>query len=200
MASRTCGVTGRRSQLSRTTLLALAIVATAGLGLLASACGGSSTEGVAHVGETSTTSTSASSSADSLQSAGAAYAACMRSHGVPDFPDSDSQGQFHLTNQVPRQTRQLSTASEACEELKRRMNALDPNLAAGRRAKLQTLLRYAACMRSNGVPSFPDPTFSDGGMSFDLRPASGINPGSPVFRAAENACALPGTPQPKRRA
>jgi hypothetical protein len=79
------------------------------------------------------------------------------------------------------------------------MNALDPNLASGRRAKLQTLLGYAVCMRSHGVPSFPDPTFSDGGMGFDIRPGSGINPGSPVFRAAETACARPGAPQSKRR-
>jgi CubicO group peptidase (beta-lactamase class C family) len=45
-------------------------------------------------------------------------------------------------------------------------------------------LEYAECMRAHGVPKFPNPV--DGHLS--LNPASGINPNSPSFRAAANAC------------
>jgi hypothetical protein len=77
--------------------MSLALAAVAALGLLASACGGSSGEGVARVDST-TTSTSSSSSSNNPQ---AAFASCMRRNGAPDFPDADSQGHFNLTPQVP---------------------------------------------------------------------------------------------------
>jgi hypothetical protein len=61
---------------------------------------------------------------------------------------------------------QLGEAYEAWAHLKAAAYALDPQLAEGRRAKLQALLDYAACMRSHGVPNFPDPTVDDEGMGF----------------------------------
>jgi hypothetical protein len=170
--------------------------ATAGLVLLASACGGSSTEGVAQV-ETTTAGSSPSSSSSDPQ---AAFANCMRENGAPDFPDADSQRHFNLTPQVPRQTPQLAKAYEACDNLKRAAYALDPQLAEGRRRKLQLLLDYAACMRSHGVPNYPDPTVDSDGMGFDLANAN-INEGAPVFRAAHTTCAAaggPGVPALKR--
>jgi hypothetical protein len=42
-------------------------------------------------------------------------------------------------------------------------------------------------MRSHGVPSFPDPT-SNGGISIQVQPGSGINPNSPAFQSAQRAC------------
>jgi hypothetical protein len=185
---------GRRSRLARAVLLALALAAVAALGLLASACGGSSGDGVAQVDSATTTTDSSSSSNDPQ----AAFATCMRRNGAPDFPDADSQGHFNLSPQVPRPTPQLGAAYEACEHLKAAAYALDPQLAEGRRAKLQLLLDYAACMRSHGVPNFPDPTVDDGGMGFGDLSQSNINPGAPVFMAADRACARPGSPQPKR--
>jgi hypothetical protein len=41
-------------------------------------------------------------------------------------------------------------------------------------------------MRSHGVPSFPDPTPGHGGFQLSL--GSGINPQSPAFQAAQQAC------------
>jgi hypothetical protein len=49
----------------------------------------------------------------------------------------------------------------------------------------QTLLKYAACMRANGEPNFPDP--SSGGFLF--RVGSGVDPSSPAFRTASAKCA-----------
>jgi hypothetical protein len=194
MASRTSEATGRRSRLVLAGRVTLALAAVAALGLLASACDGSSSEGVAQVEKTAP-STDASPSSNDPQ---AAFVACMRENGAPDFPDPDSQGHFNLTPQVPRQTPGLVAATEACESLKRAAYALDPQQAAGRGAKLQQLLDYAACMRLHGVPNFPDPTVSDGGMGFDDLSQSNINPGAPVFKAAEEACATSATAPPKR--
>ena len=57
-------------------------------------------------------------------------------------------------------------------------------------------LRFAACMRAHGVPRFPDPQFSGGGVQFRVGGPSGggIDPSSPLFQKAQKACApdLPG--------
>lgn len=47
-------------------------------------------------------------------------------------------------------------------------------------------------MRSHGVPNFPDP--GGGGGGIQIPSGSGINPQSPAFRSAQNACfkLLPG--------
>jgi hypothetical protein len=187
---------GRRRRLARVGELVPAVAAVAALGLLAASCGGSSSEGVARIDSTTTTTETGSSSTDDPQQA---FVDCMRENGAPDFPEPDSQGRFNLTPQVPRQTPGLAAAHEACASLKGPAYALDPSVAEGRRQKQQTLLDYAACMRSHGVPNFPDPTELDGGFGFDL-PGSGINPSSPAFSAAEEACSsLAGAPQPKQR-
>jgi hypothetical protein len=47
-------------------------------------------------------------------------------------------------------------------------------------------LRAAACIRSHGIPSFPDPTFSGGDVH--LPKTAGLNLHSPRVRAAEEAC------------
>ena len=62
-------------------------------------------------------------------------------------------------------------------------------------AKFSTALAYSKCMRLHGVASFPDPG-SGGGIS--ISSGSGINFGSPAFRAAQKACRklLPNGGQP----
>jgi ABC-type phosphate transport system substrate-binding protein len=70
--------------------LALALAAAVGLSLLASACGGhSSGAKVAQVGTNKDTKSSGSSNASGSGDP-VAYSACMRSHGVGNFPDPDS--------------------------------------------------------------------------------------------------------------
>jgi hypothetical protein len=45
---------------------------------------------------------------------------------------------------------------------------------------------YAECMRKNGVPNFPDP--ENGRTVLRGGPDSGIDPNSPEFKAAQEAC------------
>ena len=60
-------------------------------------------------------------------------------------------------------------------------SASDP----GQTQAQQDGLSFARCMRSHGVPSFPDPTAGGGGFNLS---APGINSSSPAFKAAETAC------------
>jgi len=46
-------------------------------------------------------------------------------------------------------------------------------------------LAYSKCMRASGVPSFPDPKAGGG---FLFQKGGGIDPSSPVFRAADAKC------------
>jgi hypothetical protein len=47
------------------------------------------------------------------------------------------------------------------------------------------LLKYAQCMRSHGIASFPDPIVNPNQIGFSLK---GIDPASPQFERAQQAC------------
>ena len=53
-------------------------------------------------------------------------------------------------------------------------------------AEQQKFLRYSQCMRTHGVPQFPDPKFSGGGVQLRMPP--GLGPDSPSIKSAEQAC------------
>jgi hypothetical protein len=50
-----------------------------------------------------------------------------------------------------------------------------------------TALKFAQCMRANGVPDYPDPTTGD---NQTIRASSGsdLNPANPTFQAASTLC------------
>jgi hypothetical protein len=52
---------------------------------------------------------------------------------------------------------------------------------------MQENLKWAACIRSHGFPSLPDPTFGAGGAQVNL--STNINMNSPGFMLAERECA-----------
>jgi hypothetical protein len=190
------------------TRTALCLAVLAGAVLLATGCGGSSSSpGVAHLG--SSTSNSAdpgnggSSSLEGESSTGAqqkviAFSHCMRTHGVPEFPEpteghlllrsSDHNG--HVSGVNPRSA-QFQAASKACAKLAPK-GGKPPSPAE--QAKLQEqALRFSQCMRTHGVPSFPDPEFSrGGGVGIRIGGKQGgpsrIDPSSPEFQAAQKAC------------
>ena len=49
----------------------------------------------------------------------------------------------------------------------------------------QRLLAFSQCMRAHGVAKFPDPSARGG---IQISPSTGVNPQSPAFQAAQNAC------------
>jgi hypothetical protein len=60
---------------------------------------------------------------------------------------------------------------------------------------------YSECMREHGVKEFPDPD-GDGRLTLRARPGSGLDPNSPTFKAAQEACQRlrpqPGTAERER--
>ena len=108
----------------------------------------------------------------------------MRSHGVPRFPDPTPDG-LYLSG-VDTQTPAFQSAHEACAALQPAGSADgSPASESERLAALQN----ARCMRSHGVPSFPDPKFlPSGGNTVSL---DGLDPGSPAFKHAQASCPWP---------
>src|SRR5262249_29267688 len=145
------------------------------LALLASGCG------------------SGGSSGDSSGGDPAAYSACMRKHGVPNFPDPDAEGRIKITSGrtadgrttgVDVNSPQFEKAQQTCQKLQPNGGTPDKQEQARER---ESLLRLSRCMRSHGVPNFPDPQFTpDGGSKMTI--GKGVNPSSPQFAAAKKAC------------
>jgi hypothetical protein len=176
---------------NRAALIAPALAAAAGLSLLATACGGSAGTGVVQIGSTQTTTTGSNSSASrSDRQAMVAFSACMRKHGVPTFPDPKAvSGGYSLSfgseNGIDPNSPQFKNAQQACKKLLPNGGTQDSQEQA---KQLQTALNYAACIRSHGVPNFPDPKLHAGG-GIDMEA-----PNSPQFKTAQKACQhlLPG--------
>jgi hypothetical protein len=156
------------------------------LGLL-TACGATSAPGVAQLGSTPTPSAQAASSSGH---SALAYAQCMRSHGVAGFPDPNSQGEF--TGAIlPATSPQFQAAQQACRNLLPGGGVQTSGGGAALNSQQQAqLLRFSKCMRSHGVPDFPDPS----SHGLDLG-SGGVDPQSPQFQSAQNACKsyLPGS-------
>jgi hypothetical protein len=131
----------------------------------------------------------------------AAFSACMRRHGVENFPDPDSNGRIKITSGqsstgqktgVDTGSPQFAAAQQACHGLL--PNGGKPSAAEQQKA-IQQALKFAQCMRSHGVSKFPDPEVVDGGGIKQTVDGS-LNPGVPQFRAAQQSCQklVPGGP------
>ena len=143
-----------------------------GLGaLVLSACG---SDGAA-------TSTPLPSGPSSLVGAMLSFSNCMRAHGVPNFPDPDSKGVF-----PPGSLRQLGVSSamakSALDDCKTLLPGQTTAPSLGSPATSTQLLRFSACMRTHGVPNFPDI-----GVAKKVSLAQ-INQRSPQFIDATRVC------------
>ena len=177
----------------RASLALVGVVAT--IGLLAAACGGGSKNpGAASASSTTTTTTTttvapsgSNASGETSQSQQLQLAQCMRSHGVPNFPDpSPGGGQL---NAIPAagintQSPTYQAALQACKKYTPAGN-VTPAQSAAENAKG---LEFSQCMRSHGVPNFPDPiTGPTGGQAINMS-GTGIDQNSPTYQAANSAC------------
>lgn len=179
------------SHSTSTGLRAAAAIAAAALAFCAAGCGGSSSGHIAELRSTATrtSSSSATTPAESAQQSGAiAFARCMRSNGVPNWPDPNRSGVFDksklTSQQLGASTAKVQAAQGACSHYL-------PNGGSGpTAAQLQQMraqaLRFSQCVRAHGVPTFPDP---DSTGRIPDPAAVGVDQGSPKFRAANQACA-----------
>jgi len=178
-------------------------------------CGGSAGPGVAHVSTAedspSTNSESGDSPAESTanpQRAGLAYARCMRSSGVPNFPDPTGGGGFlfHTSAGIDPSSPAFKAAQAKCHTLLPGGGL--PGGPSSEPPSARTLARFlniARCMRQHGVYDFPDPRtsvpanpFGSGGAGVisDIEEVILIFPGTineqaPIFTRAAATCAFP---------
>lgn len=189
----------------------LAVLAALGLGV--AACGGAAPSGVASTGHSRY-----GQSVSNFDSTALEYTACMRKHGVLDFPEpiiSDNGLQISFGGGASKPRRISSNlegasslavynkATEACYEYSPSYEP--PGLVS--QSYLKEMLVAAECLRAHGVPGFPDPTtnlsnradvlhmISVNGVYFVL--PKGSDQLSPLFTRAEAACHFPpSTPGP----
>jgi hypothetical protein len=159
-----------------------ALAAAAAIAVLATACGGSAAPPAG-----------APTYAQEI-----ALVGCMRTHGVPSFPDPSASGAYSLTangslvganGSVDIDSSQAQTAYGDCRHLLPggpTLSQLEQDVQQEQQAQAQALpleLKYSQCMRSHGVPNFPSP-----GQPTTPPAISPVNVNSPTFVAATNAC------------
>jgi hypothetical protein len=117
-----------------------------------------------------------------------AFAHCMQTHGVPNFPEPNSQGVF-TGNALDPGAPGFQAAANHCNHLL--PNGGQPTAAQKAQAVAQAL-KYSECMRAHGIADFPDPQVSGGGDRISIRLGGGkgsdLNPQNPQFQAAQQAC------------
>jgi len=163
-----------------------ALAVAAAVAVLATACGGSAP--------------SSASAPNYAQELGLAQ--CMRSHGEPGFPDPNTSGGYTLTSNgsiagaggasIDIGSSQAQAAYGDCRHLlpgAPSISQLEQDVLQQQQQQakaLPLLLKYSQCMRSHGVPNFPDLGQSDQSPV----PGNGapINPSSPQFQAASTVC------------
>jgi hypothetical protein len=162
--------TNRDSAIRRAGLYAVL----APVALLAAACGGSSSSGA-----------TGGSPGNSASAGAVTYSACIRSHGVPSYPDPDPGGSLPKGNAQAFgvSDSHFQAAESACQDL---LPSSDTNFDASLRqclangdcppAVVQRALtkgrKFARCMRAQGVSNWPDPTIdSMGRPSFQVAAA-----------------------------
>jgi hypothetical protein len=153
------------------------VLLTAALALLAAACTTGSPSHPTGSGGSPHGGKSASASS------AVAYSACMRSHGVPNFPDPGSNGQVPKADPqaLGVSISQLQAAQRTCQHLYPHNGmALSANslrqcyeFAVCPQAMVQQALaaglKFARCMRSHGVTNWPDPIIDSRGRPlFDI--------------------------------
>lgn len=170
------------------------LIALASLAVTAAGCGGTpSTPGVAQIGTAATTTTTSSQSnvtGASKEEGIRRFSVCMRANGVPTFPDPKPvNGGMSLgidrSMGINPDSPQFKAAEKKCQKLLPNGGKPDPAQLARDRSQM---LKFSACMRAHGLPSFPDPTSDGRGLKMSIGGKDGLNPRSPVFQAARKAC------------
>jgi hypothetical protein len=123
------------------------------------------------------------------------FARCMRSHGVnvPDPKPGPDGGPGNVRVGGPGgkdgpSPQVFERADAACRKY---IQAVMPKLSPAQQAELRDqALKFSQCMRKHGVP-MSDPQVSNGGLRISIKGGpgrKGINPDSPAFKDAQEAC------------
>jgi hypothetical protein len=141
------------------------------------------------------------SNTSSFHNAALAFAECMRTHGVPNFPDPSTAGggiQISSSSGIKPFSPAFQSAQASCRKL---LPGGGPPREASARDKAR-MLQTSQCMRQHGISGFPDPTTSPPTNPAAYRAILGrggvfvaipktIDPQSPAFRQAATVCGFP---------
>jgi hypothetical protein len=110
------------------------------------------------------------------------FAECIRGHGVPHFPDPDAKGDFVFGIDVSPAV--WKRAVDACKDLE------PPGALSGKRSPKQqsAALRFAQCIRENGVKDFPDPANGEPLVDTTRIPSANRPGGMTILNAAMHKC------------
>jgi hypothetical protein len=159
----------------RRPLAALALIA---MVALISACGSSAPAGGSGANNTAATTQQA-----------VKFAECMRSNGVSDFPDPGASGEFTIDgiangSSLDTSTPAFTQAISACKDLE------PAGFMGSTRSpqQVQAALKFAQCIRANGVPDFPDPTNGQPLVDTNRIPSAAEPGGMSILKAAMQKC------------
>jgi hypothetical protein len=110
------------------------------------------------------------------------FAECMRENGVSDFPDPNAAGEFVYGASVSPAV--FKKAVYACKDLQ------PPGTLSAKRGPEQQKegLKFAQCMRENGVKDFPDPINGEPLVDTNRIPSAATNGGMTILNAAMQKC------------
>jgi hypothetical protein len=118
------------------------------------------------------------------------FADCMRHNGVSEFPDPDASGQLTIDaiangSSVDPNTPAFKQAITACKDLE------PPGFVGHKRTtqEQEAGLKFAQCIRENGMKDFPDPMPDGPLIDTDRIPSlAGKDPRSSPLTAAMHKC------------
>jgi hypothetical protein len=117
------------------------------------------------------------------------FAECMRNNGVAQFPDPDASGSFTIDAVVNGSS--LDTTSAAWKNAINACKALEPAgfMGSTRTAEQQqNALKFAQCIRDNGVKDFPDPAADQPLIDTNRIPSANQAGGMTILHAAMQTC------------
>jgi len=151
--------------------------AVAGIGLLAAACGGGGSTGTSAGPPT----------LSSLTAQALAYAKCMRSQGIPNYPDPSVQDNAHnkgvgfsMPSGIDQHSPQFQSAAKLCQQ----HTGFGHISAAQMQQGMNAALKYAECMRSHEISNYPDPVEKGTNIALNF----GGDTNSAKYKAADRAC------------
>jgi hypothetical protein len=170
--------------MSRKTRPSAALALVALIGVTSAGCGSNAPSETATASSASSTATTSIAADKKLTARDKAvkFAECIRAHGVSDFPDPNAKNQFEYGVSVSPAV--WKRATTACKDLQ------PPGTLSGKRTpKQQTAaLRFAQCIRDNGVRDFPDPVNGEPLVDTYKIPSSNKPGGMTILNAAMRKC------------
>jgi hypothetical protein len=119
------------------------------------------------------------------------FSACMRSHGVANFPDPPTSAAgpsagHAFKNAIASSAPAVQSAEIACQHFMPGGH-LGSQTAAPSAPQTAALLTFAHCLHSHGFPNFPDPN-SSGQITHEMIANAGIDLRQPATVQAADEC------------